>query len=77
MTLSLSYDNLFLNNVCGGNHATAKSRVEKIVSLAQTYFLDSTTLGTQITLDVKEIKHTNGEFKLRNSGVTCNTGCQL
>lgn len=77
VTLALSYDNLFLNNVCGGKHATAKQRVEKIVNLAQTYFLDSATLGTKITLEVKEIKHTNNEFKLRSGGVACDANCML
>ena len=73
----MAYDNLFLKTVCAGEHAKAKSRVEKIVQLAQTYFDMSATLGTKINLKVKEIVHTNNEFKLRNSGVTCNTGCQL
>jgi hypothetical protein len=77
VTLALAYDNLFLNNVCGGDHAVAKTRVEKIISLAQTYFLYSATLGTKITLVVKEIKHTNHELKLRSSGVTCDKRCQM
>ena len=75
VTLSLNYDNLFLNEVCEGDHEKAKRRVEKIISLAQTYFLDSETLGTKITLDMKEIKHANQELKLRESGVACNTRC--
>ena len=76
VTLSLSYDNLFLNDVCGGNHAMAKGRVEKIIKLAQGYFLDSATLGTKITLEIKEIKHTNHEFRLREK-LACNPDCML
>ena len=50
-----SYDDLFLNEVCGGDHDLAKSRVEKIVSLAQAYYMDETTLGTKVYFDIKEI----------------------
>ena len=79
VTLALRYDNLFLENVCGRNHALAKTRVGKIIDLAQTYFLDSATLGTKITLKVKEIEHTDNVLKLRNPGVhvTCPTSCML
>ena len=77
VTLSLSYDNLFLNTVCGGDHALAKRRVEKIISLAQTYFLDSDSLGTKITLVIEEIKHANHELMLRTSGISCNSDCTL
>ena len=77
LTLALAYDNLFLNNVCGGDHSKAKSRVKAVVALAQTYFLDSATLGTKITLNAKEIAHTNNALRLRVNSNTCNIQCTM
>ena len=80
VTMSVSYDDLFLNEVCGGDHNLAKSRVEKIVSLAQAYYMDETTLGTKVYFDVKEIDHVPYQLKLSKYGdglPPCNTGCVL
>jgi len=80
VTMSVSYDDLFLNEVCGGDHDLAKSRVEKIVSLAQAYYMDETTLGTKVYFSVKEIGHVPYQLKLSKYGdgwPPCNTGCVL
>ena len=69
MTLSISYDNNFLNEVCGKDHKVAKSRAKAIVLLAQTYFKMSATLGTTITLKIKEIKHIDNKLRLRQSSI--------
>ena len=77
VTLSLRYDNLFLNGVCEGDHDKAKQRVEKIANLAQVYFHDSASLGTKITFDIKDINHTNHELRLRDENVSCDAICMM
>ena len=80
ITMSVKYDNLFLYEVCGGDHDLAKSRVEKIVALAQAYYLDVETLGTKVYLSIEEIGHVNAELKLTKWGEWpsfCDTGCIL
>ena len=77
VSLSLSYDNLFVNGVCEGDHTKAKLRAEKIVNLAQVYFHDSESLGTNITLDIKEIEYTDHELRLREENVECDSMCTL
>ena len=74
--MSIKYDNLFLNEVCGGDHELAKSRVEKIVSLAQGYYLDSNTLGTKVYLSIQAIEHVEAELRLRAGG-WCDKACIL
>ena len=69
MTLAIGYDNNFLKVVGGGDKAKAKKRVKEVVALAQAYFLMSATLGTKITLKVKEIKHVNAALMLRQSTI--------
>lgn len=77
VTLSLSYDNFFLNEVCGGDHGKAKQRAAKIVELAQCHFRDFKGLGSSITLVVIEVKYINDELKLREKDVACNATCIL
>ena len=76
MTLFLNYDNLFLNNVCGGNHQCATEKVRMIIAIAQTYFLKTNILGMRIDLKVIEVRHTDGDFRLRQSGA-CDPQCTL
>merc|ERR1711981_748543 len=64
VTLSIMYDNNFLNNVCSKDKNTAKKRVQKVVDLAQTYFKISKALGAVIYLNVKQIAHINDVLKL-------------
>ena len=69
MTLSIKYDNNFLNQVCGKDKSVAKKRVAKVVELAQAYFKMSATLGTTIYLNIKEIAHINDGLRLRQSSI--------
>ena len=80
--MSVKYDDLFLNEVCGGDHDLAKSRVEKIVALAQGYYMDESVLETKVYFSVKEIGHAGNGVQLRLSKYgsyynPCNTGCVL
>lgn len=74
VTLAIGYDNNFLKEVGGGDKTKAKKRVKEVVALAQTYFLMSATLGTKITLKVKEIKHVNAALILRQSTIQQSMG---
>ena len=75
VSIALRYDNLFLNNIGGGDHSVAKSRAREIVTLAQPYF-KLAALGTTITLEVTSVKYVNTEARLRGSAA-CNVGCTL
>ena len=76
VSVALRYDNLFLNNVCGGDHVVAKARAEELLDLAEAFFKMSAALGATVELDIVNIKHVNSEFRLTN-GASCNQGCAL
>ena len=77
LTISVQYDNLFLQNVAGGSHPQAKRRVSEIVDLAKPYFQNPKgSLGYDINLNLKEIKHIDNEFRLRTF-VACDGECKL
>jgi len=77
VTIALKYDNLFLQNTCGGDHTVAKARAREIVTLAQAFYKDSTTLGSTITLSITSIKHVDASIRLVNSGTTCGPDCTI
>lgn len=75
VSIALRYDNLFLTNTCGGNHALAVSRAREVVTLAQSYFRDP-ALGTTIELDVRSVKHVDTVARLTD-GAVCGVDCTL
>merc|ERR1712241_1523767 len=77
LTIALKYDNLFLQNICGGSHSVAKARAREIVTLAQAFYKDSATLGSTITLNVTSIKHVDASLRLSNSGTNCGPDCTI
>jgi len=74
MTLAIGYDTNFLKEVGGGKKSKAIKRVKEVVALAQAYFLMSATLGTKITLTVKEIVPVNAALTLSQSTVQQSMG---
>ena len=68
LSLSVTYDTPFLNNVCEGDHECAVNKVDTIITIAETYFQAPEKLGTKIDLDIKEIKYTDTVLRLRYDG---------
>merc|ERR1711990_102564 len=77
VSIALRYDNLFLQNTCGGDHTVAQARAREIVTLAQAFYRDSATLGTTITLGITSIKHVDASLRLVNVGTTCGPSCTM
>lgn len=63
ITLSIRYDNLFLQNVAGGSHATAKTKVHSVVNLARPYFKWA-SLGNEVSLKILDIAYVNENLQL-------------
>ena len=66
LTLSIRYDSLFLENVCGGDHDCAKNYVYVIVALASTYYQAPDALGTRVFFNIKEIDYVDAKLRLRS-----------
>ena len=66
LTLSLRYDRLFLENVCGGDHECAVNNVYVIVTLANTFYQAPDALGTRVFFNVKEIDYVDAKLRLRD-----------
>jgi len=75
LSVALRYDNLYLNNVCNGDHNLAKARAREIINLAQNFYRNP-ALGTRIELDITSIKYVNTDARLRR-GAACDVGCTL
>ena len=75
----MRYDNLFLNDLCSGNHTLAKSRTEEIVLISQNFFNMANALGTTIALDILNVKHVDTTARLRSTsqGATCDVDCTM
>ena len=63
VTLSIRYDTLFLQNVAGGDHAKAKTRVHSVVNLARPYFKWA-SLGNDVSLKILDIDYVNDYLQL-------------
>ena len=66
VTLSIRYDTLFLQNVAGGDHAKAKTRVHSVVNLARPYFKWA-SLGNEVSLKILDIAYVNEYLQLASS----------
>ena len=77
LTLSLTYDSLFLKNVCDGDHECAVSKIDTIVTIAETYYQAPDKLGTKIDLIIKEINYTDTELRLEFCCVPCAYACAM
>ena len=80
MTLSIKYDNRFLNNVCNGKTNVAYWRVRDIVTMAETYFKMEKKLGTKVTFDIVEIGHVNEDlslYELCKGCPGCDADCKM
>ena len=69
LTLSIRYDSLFLENLCGGDHECAVNNVYVIVTLANTFYQTPDQLGTRVLFDVKEIDYVDAKLRLRSDTV--------
>jgi len=69
LTLSIRYDTLFLENLCGGDHECAVNNVYVIVSLANTFYQTPDALGTRVFFNVKEIDYFDAKLRLRSGTV--------
>ena len=66
VSLSLHYDNFFLQCAGKGNHQRAKNKIHQIVNRASSMFGSPMwQLGHKISLRVKEISHVNENLQLR------------
>ena len=63
ITLSIRYDNLFLQNVAGGDHAKAKTKVHSVVNLARPYFKWA-SLGNEVSLKILDIAYVKQNLQL-------------
>ena len=63
VTLSIRYDNYFLQNVAGGSHATAKTKVHSVVNLARPYFKWA-SLGNEVSLKILDIGYVDEYLRL-------------
>ena len=66
LTLSIRYDSLFLENLCGGDHECAVNNVYVIVTLANTFYQAPDALGTRVFFNVKEIDYVDAKLRLRD-----------
>ena len=66
LSLSLNYDNLFLQHRGGGDQDTANWEVYNIVNLAKPWFRKK-WLGININLQVVEYKYVGGDLHLCGS----------
>ena len=69
LTLSIRYDSLFLENLCGGDHECAVNNVYVIVTLANTFYQTPDQLGTRVFFDIKEIDYVDAKLRLRSDTV--------
>ena len=69
ITLSIRYDSLFLENLCGGDHDCAVNNVYVIVTLANTFYQAPEVLGTRVFFNVKEISYVDAKLRLRSDTV--------